>query len=705
MAGRGRGAPLLVSLALAPLLLARAADVRPCPSQYFVNGRCRLKIGVVAQPLFGVPTNTNSLLGVQSKDIKTLEKFYADHFASLPSDGSPLIYRNETLAACANNALPCPLLGFDNDLREIVLKGLLNADYDIYVFPSFNTALYATRINEVDIAWFAASRTRSRDVCTSKCKQFPDGLARTAGNVTDDFVCCLDFGPSYYNSGLAVLTKAQNVVVTFTPEDLLSVFNGQMTRFSIYFAFALIVFSTGYVIWEKVVPGLFQKKKLKVEEDNMADQTIFNAGPSMLKGMYFGVTTATSIGYGDIAPVTFIGRLISMMWMLFGLAFTGVIVGFISSAFVELRGNTDLPKSVKDLRGEKVCVPRGYYSSWLDENDAVVEKVSCPDILDCISQLNDDKCKFALYEQDVFNYLMRSGALGAKDYAVSKKMSCAHLALAFPENSPLWSILSGGILSVTSEERDQLSIKWTGLGTFDEIENAAAEDQSTVALARWEFWLMVSTACAYGIILVLGILWATKGDNLRVAVTGVDEDEEAPSDAVDAKDVKVDVASSRDDQSATKGASLESALELVTEKLQMSQESAMSSLRDELKLEIAAVAKAAKSAAKSPRRATSKDAVEEVFGVGEGEPAGANASGEAMGKLAEEVGALRKTLDDNTVSTQDLAYLLTKQGSTLEEVTEKVNRSEMRMDEWNVMLAAQAEEIADLMNHVNAERR
>ena len=137
----------------------------------------------------------------------------------------------------------------------------------------------------------------------------------------------------------------------------------------------------------------------------------------------------------------------------------------------------------------------------------------------------------------------------------------------------------------------------------------------------------------------------------------------------------------------------------------MSQESAMSALRDELKLEIAAVAKAAKSAAKSPRRATSKDAVEEVFGVGEGEPAGANASGEAMGKLAEEVGALRKTLDDNTVSTQDLAYLLTKQGSTLEEVTEKVNRSEMRMDEWNVMLAAQAEEISDLMNHVNAERR
>ena len=47
---------------------------------------------------------------------------------------------------------------------------------------------------------------------------------------------------------------------------------------------------------------------------------------SFVKALYFSFTTGLTVGYGDIAPITAIGRVISVLLGLIGILFTGVVV-------------------------------------------------------------------------------------------------------------------------------------------------------------------------------------------------------------------------------------------------------------------------------------------------------------------------------------------------------------------------------------------
>ncbi len=55
---------------------------------------------------------------------------------------------------------------------------------------------------------------------------------------------------------------------------------------------------------------------------------------NFLDALWWAVVTATSVGYGDIYPVTIEGRMVAMVLMLFGLALIGTIVGIVSNYFL-----------------------------------------------------------------------------------------------------------------------------------------------------------------------------------------------------------------------------------------------------------------------------------------------------------------------------------------------------------------------------------
>lgn len=56
--------------------------------------------------------------------------------------------------------------------------------------------------------------------------------------------------------------------------------------------------------------------------------------PSIGRGMWFSVQTVTTVGYGDIVPTTFAGRLIAALVMLVGIALLTVITASITGTFV-----------------------------------------------------------------------------------------------------------------------------------------------------------------------------------------------------------------------------------------------------------------------------------------------------------------------------------------------------------------------------------
>ena len=56
--------------------------------------------------------------------------------------------------------------------------------------------------------------------------------------------------------------------------------------------------------------------------------------PSIGEGLWWGVQTTTTVGYGDNVPTTVAGRFIAVLVMFFGIGFLTIITAAITSTFV-----------------------------------------------------------------------------------------------------------------------------------------------------------------------------------------------------------------------------------------------------------------------------------------------------------------------------------------------------------------------------------
>jgi voltage-gated potassium channel len=57
--------------------------------------------------------------------------------------------------------------------------------------------------------------------------------------------------------------------------------------------------------------------------------------PTIGRGLWWSVQTVTTVGYGDLVPTTFEGRLVAAFVMLTGIAFIAVLTAIVTAAFIE----------------------------------------------------------------------------------------------------------------------------------------------------------------------------------------------------------------------------------------------------------------------------------------------------------------------------------------------------------------------------------
>jgi voltage-gated potassium channel len=107
-------------------------------------------------------------------------------------------------------------------------------------------------------------------------------------------------------------------------------------------------------------------------------------GYSVWDGVWFAVTTMTTVGYGDLSPHTTGGRLLAIALMLVGIGFVALLTGAIAQRFLspQIRSSVeaaeaDVAADVGDIRAELARELRGI-STRLQELEQMVQRIGEP---------------------------------------------------------------------------------------------------------------------------------------------------------------------------------------------------------------------------------------------------------------------------------------------------------------------------------------
>ena len=204
------------------------------------------------------------------------------------------------------------LQGFDIDIwNRVALE--IGLDSTFRVMP-FGDLIEAVETGEVDAAMAGISLQRDRDLV-------------------------MDFSYPYMSSGLRILTSVEeksawlNLLRSLTTAAQLKVL-GSLVAFVLLCSHILYAAERGSAdISERYFPGIFQ-------------------------ATWCILATITTVGYGDIAPRRWLGRLVSAVVMLFGIAFFGVALAQLSAGLLEQALKSDI-SGPQDLSGRRVATVSG----------------------------------------------------------------------------------------------------------------------------------------------------------------------------------------------------------------------------------------------------------------------------------------------------------------------------------------------------------
>lgn len=94
---------------------------------------------------------------------------------------------------------------------------------------------------------------------------------------------------------------------------------------------------------------IFIAAMLMYDVEHKAQPEVFN---NALSAMWWAMSTITTVGYGDIYPITSFGRVISGVITFLGIGLTAIPTGIISAGFIE---QSKIIKSNKSLNSQDVC--------------------------------------------------------------------------------------------------------------------------------------------------------------------------------------------------------------------------------------------------------------------------------------------------------------------------------------------------------------
>jgi len=270
-------------------------------------------------------------------------------------------------------------------------------------------------------------------------------IAIGALSVTEEREKMMDFSHPIYESGLQIVTKSSSVgSLLDAAKGLLS---AQVLGGLAFLVLALLAVS--WVLW-------------RLERHHNEDSFPKSTTQGMKESLWWSTNVLIAGGCENIAPTGTAGRLVAVVWMLGGIAFTSYITAVFTSTLTVNRLDSAVHE-LKDLDGENIATVAGSSSeNFLQKNGA--KTVLFNNIDDAMNALSRKDIKAVVYDAPIVRYWLNTHSKQAEEYVLAgEPFARQHYAFALPMGSALRKEVNEALLQIkTSGRMEEINKRWFG---------------------------------------------------------------------------------------------------------------------------------------------------------------------------------------------------------------------------------------------------
>lgn len=256
-------------------------------------------------------------------------------------------------------------------------------------------------------------------------------LAVAAMTITAEREKAFDFSHPFYITGLTIAVASEG------KRGILSLVS-QLLSPDFLKAVGVLVFVlllVGLLIW------LFEGKKNRAH---------FGGGKikGIGSGFWWSAVTMTTVGYGDKVPVTFLGRLLGVIWMFTAIITISSLTAAIASSFTvnQLRHRVD---GLEDLPQVSVGTVAGSTSESYLQNH-FISYTSYKNAEQGLESIVNGKIDAFVHDAPILKYMIRSKYQG-KVLTIPEVFQKQFYGIAFPTMSPYREKVNQHLLMITNQ--------------------------------------------------------------------------------------------------------------------------------------------------------------------------------------------------------------------------------------------------------------
>ncbi|WP_432671448.1 transporter substrate-binding domain-containing protein [Flavobacterium sp. SM2513] len=262
-------------------------------------------------------------------------------------------------------------------------------------------------------------------------------------SITSERAELVEFSQPYFQSSLAIMSRT----------DSPSFFDRISTLFTINLLYALLIFLfilaiVGTLLWlaeRKVSPEQFPNEPVK----------------GIANGMWCAIVTMSTTGYGDIAPVTLMGRIVAGTWMIVSILFaTTMVAGIASSLTISALGKNTI-SSAEQFESKKIAVLKDSPATdFVKEYSGTIVVVE--NLAEAHKLLKNKKVQGIVFDKPQLKYFLEMHPDKNLTISVTEYLRQGY-GFAFPLNSEKVSSFNIELLKLKEEGvlRD-ITVNWLG---------------------------------------------------------------------------------------------------------------------------------------------------------------------------------------------------------------------------------------------------